>query len=374
MPRRAYGLHKVGRYWHADFKVHGQHLHRSTGMTTFEDAEEVARLWHTDMQREAHGLPVDSRATCRDLFEAWGAWAEIHHSAAHVARVRSDWELFILPELGDVSAMAVTDTDAEALRTEFLSEGSQRNRQYGRPDGRPRTVAGANKISRHLRLVFRWAVSPGGLIPSVPFRVRQAREDEPRRHFLRRDQLPAFLGAVDRTGNLHQSVAVRLQLFLGLREGEALGLTWDAFTPDLSACMARRGKTGTAPRLPVHEELRVWLRKLPEPREGLVLPAEDGQPHRARYTVKAVERGGAAVGLHLSPHRLRGSYATLLAGAKAGAHTIRRALAHERLETSERYVAMGTDEIAEAQDRVFGAQHSHKTRKRYTLNMFIKKK
>jgi len=370
MARRDCGLHKVGRYWHADFWVGGIHVHRTTHTDNIDLALKLARDWRDSLVAQLNGQPYDSGILVKDLFAKWLVWAKVNHSKSHCDRVEADWTHHILPHVGDRQARTLANRDAEWLRTKFLSEPSRRNEHIGKALGQSRTEEGANKVMRHLRLVFRWGVQSAQVLSRVPFQVRVEKPAERPKSFLRADQVGQFLAAVDEGYSLHLKVAVRLMLYLGLREHEALGADWSWFSPDLAE-VSPMGKTGNAPPLPVPIQLRPWLRRLGPKPAGLLMPAEDGKPHRKRYTVKAIERGAAAVGLagKLSPHRMRGSHATILVRSGAEAHLVQQALRHDLLETSQHYVRLNTDDLAEAYDRAFGgeadvnkkaSQHAHK--------------
>lgn len=197
MARRDFGLHKVGPVWHCDFWVEKIHIHKSTKTDDWNLALETAGKWHSEALRKARGLPVDSEVTCEGLFNKWLAWAKVHRSESHRLRVQADWDLHILPAIGKRQAKTIRDTDAEDLRTAFLASPSRRNEHYDCAQHKPRTIEGANKVMRHLRLVFRWGVYPAELLASVPFRVIVEESPEKPKAFLEQSQLRPFLAAVD---------------------------------------------------------------------------------------------------------------------------------------------------------------------------------
>ena len=383
MARREFGLHKVGKYWHADFWVGPQHIHRSTKHTVFEDAKDRAEQWRTEAQRKADGLPVDSSITCQDLWELWLEWAKVNHSEAHWKRVKSDWDHYILPAVGARQAKTLRDGDAEEMRTPFLGSPSRRNHHYGKETGAKRTEEGANKVMRHLRLVFHWGVYPGGKLAQVPFRVRIEEPDEKPKSTLSRGQLEEFLAAVDRGTSLHMKVMVRLMLFLGLREKEARDLRWTYFESPALERVWPVGKGGKARPMPVLPQLKEWLLKVwPEDAkqlpDALVVGRADGLPHVKRYTTKAIERGARAVKLEgkLTPHRMRATFGTLLVReGKAQAHLVKQGMRHDLLQTSEDYVQLETADLQQAMVQAFGetSQKSHKITKKSAVKILIKR-
>lgn len=339
------GLQKVGAVWHYQIKVASVVYHGSTGFQSRRDAEDFVLEFKRQKRREAGGLEVDSSLTVEGLWKLWLEYAARNHSQAHVRACSVYWDRYVLPDLGKLKVQDLRDGHLEKLRDEYRETHSDR---------------GTNFLVKVLRLVLHWGVDRR-LIREAP-RVKLVPAADKPIVTVTPELLPGFLAGVDE-GNWHYSVAVRAMLFLGLREGEALGMTWEKFGPGLKSYRpgddSSSTKTLESLELPVPEALREWLVAVPrDKRKGLVLPAEDGQPHRQGYTRKAIARGAKAVGLRgLTPHRMRATCATILARQGASAHTIQRALRHKLLETSRHYVDLSTQDVAKVQAEAFAEYH-----------------
>jgi len=374
MARKIYGLHKVGKYWHADFWVGEIHIHRSTRHTDLDSAKERAEQWYTEEQRRAQGLPVNTEITVGDLWDRWWTDPALKQtlSESHRKRVERDFRLHILPAWKDMKSKLVSTENAEALRSEYLSKPSLRNR-HNPPldeDGKPkhvadqqRSISSSNKLLLHAHLVFAWAVEVPKLLTHVPWDVKVLETQEKPKDTLSEDQIRPFLAEVDKTRSLHVRIAVRAELYLPLREKEARVMRWEWFSADLKTFQHGDRKANDAPRFPVPVDMRNLLRKLPgkedgkpweKPARGLVLPAKDGLPHRQQITTKTVIRAGKALGLHLTPHSMRHSWGTLMARKTGNAHLIKDGLGHTQLNTAMKYVKLSTRDLESAQVDVFG--------------------
>jgi len=114
-------------------------------------------------------------------------------------------------------------------------------------------------------------------------------------------------------------------------------------------------KGGEAQGLPTDQSLRALLWAViwadfdgNKPLRGWIIRVQDGRPHRAQFTKKAIARAGRAIRVPgLTPHRLRASLVTNLARAGYGAHHIKKALRHKQLQTSEHYVMLSQDDLVD---------------------------
>ncbi|MBP1627341.1 MAG: integrase [Holophagaceae bacterium] len=371
-------------YIHYDVVVNKK---RFCGNTGHKD-KRLAAIWVSDfkakvrreMANEVLGFRPEVTLTCEALLGEWLA----HHGGKHARNIRSDWGNHILPWIGNVLAMKVTSGMVEEIRTRFLNSPCLTNNkgkvgaqirakvEKARLEGKKVTLsplrrhsnAGANKVLRHLYFVFGWAVKTDRL-PRLPFRkLKELVEQEPVRTFLRPEQVKPFLAELDSLQNLPVMVAVRAMLYMGLREGEALTMKWSGFDKERRVYTAVDTKTGENTPLPVPEDLRGLLARLREEvPEGCcwVLPAGYDPKRRvwnhrhSQFTTKPIKRAGEKLGIKgLTPHRMRGSMATLMARSGANAFVIKKAGRWKRMDTALRYIQIMEDDLVEAQAKAFG--------------------
>ena len=349
------GLARVGQAWHYRFRLRGTTHQGSTGLSRRADAVLWLRRYRDQLANGEMGL-----ATAPSVKTAWEHWLEITKgkvSEAHRDRARRAFKFHILPVCGELSADAVGNDVVELIRTRYLEGESQRLR------GGPRTQQGANTLLAYLRMVIRPLIKRG-FLRVLPFDVKPLKIQQKVKVFLPYEKVEPFLVAVDRTANAHQQIAVRAMLRMGLREDEALGMRWEWFQGDLETYTPGNTKGKEAVALSVPDDLRELIR-MQKSLSPWVIPAEpikgkDGivrtGPHRAQFTVKAILRGGVAVGIKgLTPHRMRGTCATLMHRRGVPIKTIQIILRHKKIETTMGYIEVNAEDIQNAMTKTWGA-------------------
>ena len=360
---------------------------RYSGNTGQKDKRK-ARIWVEDFKaakrREAAnsiiGIQADPTFDCHFLLQEWLA----NHSGKHASNVKADWDNYILPKIGSIPVMKVTTGMVEEIRTNYLRTPSFLNvkgkvadqmkakalqtkaegKQPKEKVSKPKTNNGANKVINHLNFVFSWGVKTDRL-PRMPFKkLKKLVEQEAVKTFLRPEQVKPFLAEIDSLNNLPVMVMIRAMLYIGLREGEAVAMKWTGFDEGRKVFTAVDTKTGQNYPLPVPKDLREMLVRLRDTvDEGCpwVFPSSYNSKtrkwrHRAsQFTAKAIKRAGKNLGITgLSPHRLRGSFSTLLARSGANAHVIKAAGRWKCIQTSMRYVQIVSGDVAAAQAKAFG--------------------
>lgn len=371
MPKLRGGLYRNpgGRFWLYHFRWKGEPYKGSTGKEDRPSAERWLRAFRDSLADAAVGIASQVDPLLKDL---WTEWLKVHKPPAtserHRERVSRDWRLHILPVFGDEPASRVTAKDVELFRADYLSEKSLRKTD------KPRTNRSANRLVAHLRLVLGWAWKTQR-ISAHPFTLTPLPELETVRHFLRVDQVDPFLEALDRITQagmarklgenpnnrpadaLHVRIAVRAMLFMLLREDEALSMRWSGFSGEFRSYTPWDTKGGEATALPVPDDLQALL-KIAKERcpDGCpwVLPGDDGEPHRGQFTRKAIKAAGEEIGVHgLTPHRMRGTGATLLARANQNAFLIQKAGRWKDIKTATAYVQLVEDDLRAGLDKAF---------------------
>jgi len=351
------------KVWNFQFRYKGTRYTGSTGCTAKGQAEAWLRNFRTETENKvddaAKGIRND---TVKELLEDW----KRHHTGSNLTRVSRDWRLHVPSTFQAKLAKEVTAGDIEEIRTVYLHGTSLRNLHYQEQMSKnqrvikpkPHNNNGANKLVTNINLVFGWAVKTSRLkeLPYVP--LAPLVEQQAPKTYITKQQVESYLEEIDRSRNLHVMVMVRAMLYLALREDEARQLRWRTFNADRTFYQPWDTKTGTIVNLPVKSDLRTLLNLLREevPEEcEWVCPAEDGQPHRQQITTKAIKRAAVAIGLPgLTPHKMRGSCATIMARDGVSAFAIRKFGRWKRMETVEKYVEMVDGDLRDAQVRAFG--------------------
>lgn len=319
------GLRKRGRFWHYEFSVGGHAYRGTTGATDLETAKLVLQQVRKDTILGEHGLaPAPS---LKAAAEAWMT-AKRHSSPSHLRIARQALEA--LKPLHALTLDRLTTQRVEAWRNDYLEAHSP---------------ASANNRLRYLKAWCRWAIQ------RVPFELQPVKFQRKERPVLKADQVIPFLCAVNSglPSGRPLRCAVRLMLATGMRESEILGMRWEWL--DFEAGTYRTGKAkGKRTRvIPVPAWALEPLLLLPRTLNGLVFPG-----HAQGWLKRAINRGAKAVGLKLSNHRLRASFATILHNLDTPTPLaeIQALLGHQNISTTMVYVETDIERRKAAQERM----------------------
>ncbi|KVN27334.1 integrase [Burkholderia pyrrocinia] len=328
-------LFRVGKVWHYRFQIDGARIQRSTREIDRQRAEQIAeqalrkaKLW----TRESKEIP-----TLRELVEQWIAIHQPTASRAHVKVVEAFGRLHLY-ELGDMLIDEISTDRVELARVKYLESHA------------PVSV---NQWLKVLRLLCNWAVRRG-ILPAVPFRVRALKVQKKPRAILPVKLAQDWLAAVDAAEGERNGVrtAVRLMLGMGLRESETITARWEWLDVGRQAYTPGRTKGREADPIPVPAWLIDYLMADWKP-AGLILQKSNGRPYPAGFTRSAMLAANRTVGApHITAHRLRGTFATLLSESGVPVQSIQRALRHKNLTTTAAYLEVNMDTVAQGQRRI----------------------
>lgn len=326
---------KQGRIYHYRYQVAGKRVQRSTKLTNKAAAEALAkREFDAAVVRANGGNPVPT------LGELAAAWVVVHRPVASAHHIRSV-EIFRrlhMYTLGDKPIGDITTEDVETARIAHLGT---------------RKPATANHWLRILKLLTLWAVKRGMLTAS-PWRVPLLKVQKRPRSFLPIDVARAWFVALDEVTQQSPGVgtAVRLMFGLGLRESEAATARWEwidwarsTYTPGIT-----KGREAEAVPMPD------WLREHLQPHrqmEGLIATKPNGQAFASGFARPAMRRANTACSIKgITPHRLRGTFATLLSEAGVPIQTIQHVMRHKNHATTMGYLEKNLDKAVHAQNAI----------------------
>lgn len=328
-------LFRVSGTFHYRFQVDGKRVQRSTRETDRERAEKVAErayrqavLW----SRGGRDIP-----TLRELARMW---IEVHTATASAAHVK------VVETFGRLHLYDLVDIEIDRLTTERVELARVKYLETHAP-------VSANQWLKVLRLLCGWAIKRGTL-PAMPFHVRTLKVQKRVRAILPVAMAQDWLAAIDRReGDRHGvRIAVRLMIGLGLRESETISARWDWLDTERRLYTAGKTKGRETTPLPVPDWLFDYLAPLRMP-SGLMIARPDGRPYPAGFTRNAMLAANQAVGApHITPHRLRGTFATLLSESGVPVQDIQRALRHKMITTTAAYLETNMDHVMQGQARI----------------------
>jgi integrase/recombinase XerC len=213
--------------------------------------------------------------------------------------------------------------------------------------------ASANQWLKVLRLLCSWAVRRE-VIPAVRFRVRALTVQKKPRAILSTSLAQQWLAAVDDHEGDRPAVriATRLMLGCGLREIETITARWEWLDWERRVYVPGETKGREADPIPVPEWLIDYLLPLRQS-SGLIVTRPNGKPCPSGFTRNAMLAANKSVGAgHVTAHRLRGTFATLMSEMGAPIQSIQRAMRHKSPLTTMAYLEVNMDFVAQAQQRI----------------------
>ena len=213
--------------------------------------------------------------------------------------------------------------------------------------------ATANHWLRILKLLVNWAVRRE-ILPRLPWSVTMLKVQKRPRAILPLTTALDWFAAVDRASTRSPSigVAVRLMLWLGLRESEAITARWEWIDWERGTYTPGKTKGREADPLPMMTWLTDYLSPLRQP-EGLIVRKQDGSafgPGFARLAIRLANATCSTKGI--TPHRLRGTIATLMSEAGVPVQSIQAYLRHKDVRTTMAYLEKNNDLITVGQAKI----------------------
>lgn len=332
----SFTLIKVGKIFHYRFQIGGARTQRSTRERTKTRAEPVAQRAYDEALLLANGGRV-----APTLAALAAEWLLVHQPpviSTNHARSVDTFARLHLHDLGELPISAITTSLVELARNKHLAT---------------RKPATANHWLRIMKLLANWAVKRE-MIPALPWRVRMLKVQKRPRSILPLAAVRDWLDAVDEAaaGETSIGTAVRLMFGLGLRESEAAGARWEwidwqraTYTPGVT-----KGREAEPVPLPA------WLLEHLEPArqaEGLIAAKRGGAQHPPGFARKAMRSANITCKTKgITPHRLRGTFATMLSEEGVPIQTIQAVMRHKSPMTTMAYLEKNRETAALAQNDI----------------------
>lgn len=334
----------------------------------------------------AGNTAVDPRATIKSWAEEWLSIVERKQRPATFNASRVAVRKWIIPTIGHRRFTDLTPGDVRAL--------AKAQRDAGR--------SSSTQLRTHsvLMSLLRAASIEGHTVPERVFLVEAPSKAPTDRTAMTVPEAVAILNAA--TEHLPHSSRIACALLQGMRQGEALGLTWSEIDFDANTIRIARqlqplpyraprdassgfripdgyrvnqikgrwhlvepkSRSGfrVIPMVPwMAAALRAWRDIAPASTHDLVWPTLDGGPTDPKidddewYALQEAAGVGHPTGRWYTIHEARHTTATLLLEAKVDPAVIVAILGHSSIVTSRSYMHVNTGRALEAMSRVAGA-------------------
>ena len=263
------------------------------------------------------------------------------------------------------------DTAGKAFAPQLLSAQDLRDyRQYllTVQHARPATI---NRRLAALRAYAAWARREGLLSLNPLEGVRGVREQERAPRWLERQERAALVRELEAMVNGARSEAWRRQairdkaivyllLYAGLRVSElcALEMSDIDLAPRSGQVLVRSGKGGKARAVPLNLDARRAVSDWQNVRGDYPTPflflGKGGEKLTPSGVQRRLSEIGARVGVELSPHRLRHTFAKNLVEAGVSLEKVASLLGHDSLDTTRIYLTPSQADLQEAVERLNG--------------------
>ncbi|WP_144142656.1 tyrosine-type recombinase/integrase [Paraburkholderia sp. BCC1884] len=327
-----HSMFRVGKVWHYRFQINGVRVQRSTRETVKHLAETIANRAYRHAKTWARGAePVPT------LHELVRQWIAAHESIVSPAYIR------IVETFGRLHLYQLADVMADELSTQLVEAAMLDHRRHHAP-------VTVNHWLTILKVVCKWAVRRK-VMPEVPWSVKPLKVQKKPRATLPVNRATQWIEAIDAYAAHRPEIqlAVRMMFGLGLRESEVITARWEwidwerrTYTPGVTK--GREADPVPIPRWLV-DHLTSQRRS-----SGLIVHGANGKPLVSGFARRAMRAANATCEIHgLTPHRLRGTYATLLSERGLPIQTIQRVMRHKDPMTTMRYLEANLSSAVHAQ-------------------------
>lgn len=324
-----------GKIWHYRFQLNGKRIQRTTHERNERRARAAAQAAYDDaVCRVNGGQPTPT------LSELIAEWIEIQSPVKSVGHVRGV-EAFARLHLYDLGDMKITDISTRHVEL-------ARNRHLA-----TRKPASANHWLRILKLLCNWAVGRD-IMPKMPWKVSMIKVQKTPRAILPVVQADAWFAAVDKLARRRPAVgtAIRLMFGMGLRESEVATARWEWFDWERQTYTPGITKGREAEATPVPGWLVDYLAPLRK-EAGLMVTKVNGRQFKRGFARRTMLAANAVCGTPgITPHRLRGSYATLLSEAGVPVQVIQGLMRHKDPLTTFGYLEKNKDIAVKALEKI----------------------
>lgn len=341
MRRRAgnrYSLFKIGKIWHYRFQIGGKSTQRTTRQVKMSLADGIAALAFEAAQQAWQGKRLSPT-----INELASQWLEVHkrrtsqsyHSSVDVFRRLHLYELD-----GHLVCDITTSMVEKALNCHLADHA----------------LDSGNQWLKTLRMLTHWAIARRAL-EVMPWKVPLIKVQKRPRVVLPSSKTVPWLQAIDQVCARDPSIAtaVRLMLGIGLREMEAAGARWEwldwergTYTPGET-----KGKEATA--LPVPAWLMTHLKEIRH-RAGsspFITWSKKGRRHKPGYARRSILHANKMLEIKgITPHRLRGTYATALVEQGLAPRMVQQLMRHRSLNTTIGYMEDNLALAIQAQEAI----------------------
>jgi len=242
------------------------------------------------------------------------------------------------------------DTPLASITASRISEWEAgRLAATSRQTGKLLSQAAVNRPLATLRAMLRMARDKWEVLAKVPH-IKLEKEDQSRLRWLTPEEAERLFSACRASRNPHLVDLVEFCVFTGLRQAEALELTWECVERARGVILLEETKSGKRREVPLNGRAdAVLLRRQPQ-ESGLVFGARSFDHFRSAWET-AVDRAKLA---DFRFHDLRHTFASWAVQQGATLQEVKDLLGHSSLAMTLRYAHLAPERLRTAVSRLDG--------------------
>ena len=315
--------------WGWTLNVNGKQI-RKQGFASESEAQDALDAFRA----EQLAPPVEQKPTIslKEAIDRYLAEKARNKATAETARVlRQVW----LPAFGAETALAdITADRIAAWKASRMNAVSRQTKQLV-------SLASVNRPLALLRAVLRMAYREWRVLETVPF--IKTEKEKVRLRWLKPEEAARLLDAARESRNPDLADLIELSLFTGVRQSEALDLTWDCVDRSRGVILIEETKNDEPREVPLNAHADTVLARRAGS-EGLVFGSSDWDSFRTAW--EATLRRARITNFRW--HDLRHTCASWMVQAGRPLQEVKDDLGHKTLAVTLRYAHLAPENLRKA--------------------------
>lgn len=320
--------------WYIDFRVNGKRIRKKIG-TNKKVASLVLKDTQVKIAKEEYlNISEKKKRTVAQFATEFLELIEPAVSPGTLKDYKARLNNGLLPFFGNMLLSKITPKNIEEFRSKRGISNSRINDEV-------------KLLGRMFSLAQKWSYATNnplfGLV-SLPV-VRSAPV------FLTEDQIARLF----ELANSEQSTAIALGIYAGLRSGEIRNLKWSNIsgrTITIQSSGSWTTKNKSFRTVPINDELYYYLKKHPRDLSSPYVFPGLKKGGKSQQWIVFVTRLGKEIGLEISSHTLRHTFASHLIMKGADLVTVKELLGHSSIQTTMIYAHLFTSHKAQMVEKL----------------------
>lgn len=235
--------------------------------------------------------------------------------------------------------------EAEKITTEEL------DRVRRKVEAKGLAAQSVKHVLAQIKRVLRYGQSLGLLVIPSGLVFHMPKVDNRKTEHMTKEQLAAYLKALDEEEDQDAAAFLRLELLTGMRRGAVMGLMWQDcnFENDSITLRGETAKSGKTKHIPMASAVKSILQAINRTGD-YVFPGKDGGPRKdfRRIAQRVRDKAGLPKDFRYN-HGLRHTFASALASSgKVTLQQIKDLLTHDSVAMTLRYTHLVNDALMQA--------------------------